>query len=48
MDSCKEAKSVLTQVEIIDDLVNQLDRGYIESEKVREFLRKHYRIGEEK
>lgn len=48
MDSCKEAKSVLTQVEIIDDLVNQLDRGYIESEKVREFLRKHYRIGEKK
>lgn len=48
MDSCKEAKSVLTQVEIINDLVNQLDRGYIESEKVREFLRKHYRIGEKK
>ncbi len=48
MDSCKEAKSVLTQVEIIDDLVNQLDRGYIESEKVREFLSKHYRIGEKK
>ncbi|NVO66078.1 CHASE4 domain-containing protein [Methanofollis tationis] len=48
MDSCKEAKSVLTQVEIINDLVNQLDRGYIESEKVREFLKKHYRIGEKK
>jgi PAS domain S-box-containing protein len=48
MDSCKEAKSVQTQVEIINDLVNQLDRGYIESEKVREFLKKHYNIGEKK
>jgi len=48
MDPCKETKPVLTQVEIINDLIHQLDRRYIESEKVREFLRKHYDIGEKK
>jgi len=45
MDPCKETKPILTQVKMINELVNQLDRGYIESEKVREFLRKHYNIG---
>jgi len=48
MDPCKETKPILTQVKIINDLINQLDRGYIESEKVREFLRKHYNIGGKK
>lgn len=48
MDPCTDAKAVLTQVEMINDLVDQLDRGYIESEKVREFLKKHYQIGEKK
>ena len=33
------------QVEIIDRLVDQLDRGWVESEKVRLFLLRHYRHG---
>jgi two-component system, response regulator PdtaR len=32
------------QVGIIDSLVDQLDRGWVESEKVRMFLMRHYRI----
>jgi CheY-like chemotaxis protein len=31
------------QVRIIDSLVDQLDRGWVESEKVRMFLMRHYR-----
>lgn len=31
------------QVRIIDSLVDQLDRGWVESEKVRAFLMRHYR-----
>lgn len=33
------------QVEIIDRLVDQLDQGWVESEKVRLFLLRHYRHG---
>lgn len=33
------------QVEIIDDLVTRLDRGWVESDKVRSFLMRHYRHG---
>lgn len=33
----KEAKE-------IDDYITMLDRGWIESEKVRDFLKKHYGI----
>ncbi|TAJ44678.1 CHASE4 domain-containing protein [Methanofollis fontis] len=39
---------IKTQVRIINDLVDRLDRGYVESEKVRDFLKKHYGIGEQK
>jgi len=35
------------QIEIIDNLVTQLDRGWLESEKVRSFLVRHYRHGAE-
>lgn len=40
---CEEEQKerILEQAEIIDGLITQLDRGWIESEKVREFLRKH-------
>jgi hypothetical protein len=33
------------QVRIIDSLVDQLDRGWVESEKVRNYLMRHYRPG---
>jgi len=36
------ARKIQDQATIIDGIINQLDRGWIESEKVREFLRKYY------
>ncbi|NVO67001.1 PAS domain S-box protein [Methanofollis tationis] len=40
---CEEEQKerILEQAEIIDGIITQLDRGWIASEKVREFLRKH-------
>lgn len=40
---CEErhAGQILEQAEIIDGIITALDRGWIESEKVREYLRKH-------
>ncbi|MDE4908487.1 PAS domain S-box protein [Methanogenium marinum] len=35
---------IRSQVEEIDHLIKRLDCGYIESEKVRDFLRKHYGV----
>ena len=33
---------IVEQVRIIDDIVNRLDQGWVESRKVRRFLMKHY------
>jgi PAS domain S-box-containing protein len=33
---------ILSQAKVIDRLVNRLDKGWLESEKIRDFLRKHY------
>ncbi|MFH0966554.1 MAG: response regulator [Methanobacteriota archaeon] len=41
----KESEIIAEQVRIIDDLVTQLDHGWVESEKVRSFLLKHYGHG---
>ncbi|WP_067047292.1 PAS domain S-box protein [Methanofollis ethanolicus] len=40
---CEErhARQILEQAAIIDGIITALDRGWIESEKVREYLRKH-------
>jgi PAS domain S-box-containing protein len=38
---------IADQVRIIDDLVTKLDRGWVESSKVRDFLLKHYGHGKE-
>jgi hypothetical protein len=35
------------QIQIINDLVTQLDKGWVESEKVRSFLIRHYQHGGE-
>lgn len=48
MNACKDAGVVMHQVRRINRLVDDLDAGYIESEKVREFLKKHYEIGEKR
>ncbi len=44
-------KKIIEQARIIDKIITQLDMQWIESEKVREFVRRHYRedapVGEE-
>jgi PAS domain S-box-containing protein len=39
------AEQIRCQAKEIDMTVSQLDRGWIESEKIREFIRKYYGIG---
>ena len=42
----KVANPVLEQVQTIDDIVKRLDQGWLESEKIREYLKKYYDISE--
>ncbi len=37
-------KKIQEQIEIIDDSISQLDTRWSESEKVLDFIRKHYQI----
>lgn len=46
LDCDRYQENIVEQVEVINDLVRRLDRGWIESEKVRNFLLKHY-LGDE-
>ena len=39
------AQKIIIYATMIDEIVNRIDRGYIESEKIHEFLRKYYGIG---
>jgi PAS domain S-box-containing protein len=36
---------IITQAKEIDRIVTQLDRGWIESEKVRDFIKRYYKVG---
>lgn len=47
LDDNSAAKKIIQQTVIINDLVTKLDKGWIESEKVRSFLLRHYRHGDE-
>lgn len=38
---------ILEQAERINEIINRLDRGWVESAKIREFLRKHLEIEDE-
>ena len=38
------SEPVIEQVRAIDDIVHRLDQGWLESEKIREYLRKHHGI----
>ena len=38
------SEPILAQVRAIDDIVYRLDQGWLESEKIREYLRKHHGI----
>ncbi|MDV2481860.1 PAS domain S-box protein [Methanoculleus sp. Wushi-C6] len=42
MDDSKYSAEIATQAAAIDALIDRLDQGWIESEKVRRFLRRHY------
>ncbi|WP_317137666.1 PAS domain-containing protein [Methanochimaera problematica] len=42
LEDFKYSEKVISQIEIIDKLVNRLDQRWLESEKIRDFLRKHY------
>ena len=42
IDNCEHAAKILEQVAAIDKLVNLIDLRWLESEKIRYFLRKHY------
>lgn len=46
---CEEAsEEIIEQVEKIDHIINLLDRGWLSSKKVHEFLRKQYLLEEDK
>ena len=49
LDREPDRELVLDQIKKIDGMISRLDRGYLESEKVREFLQRHYGLkGERK
>lgn len=47
LDGTEESRIIVEQVKKIDNLVKQLDDGWIQSETVRKFLLKHYGHGKE-
>jgi PAS domain S-box-containing protein len=43
LDCIQHRENIMKQIGIIDNLVSRLDHGWVESEKVRKFLLRHYR-----
>ena len=43
IDECVHEEQILGQIEEIDHIITELDRGWIASEKVRKYLRKYHR-----
>jgi PAS domain S-box-containing protein len=41
----KYSQKIIRLAKVINDLVQKLDEGYIESEKIHDFLRKYYGVG---
>jgi light-regulated signal transduction histidine kinase (bacteriophytochrome) len=41
----KYSEKIIQLSHLINDIIYKLDRGYLESEKIQEFLRKYYGIG---
>lgn len=41
------ARRITEQTQIIDGVLTELDRGYVASLSVRQYLKKHYRMGED-
>ena len=48
MDDGSHCQQILEKSKEIDRIINQLDRGWLESEKIHQFLKRYYDIGEEK
>jgi PAS domain S-box-containing protein len=42
----ENSEKILRQAREIDRIITELDMGWLESEKIREFMRKHYGVGE--
>jgi nitrogen-specific signal transduction histidine kinase len=40
----KNKGRIIQLAHVINDIVDKLDRGYLESEKIQEFLRKYYGV----
>jgi len=40
----KAEEEIVKQVKIINEIIDKLDQGYLESEKIRNFLRKYYDV----
>lgn len=38
------SRPILSQIRNIDDLINQLDRRWVESDKILQYLQKHHHI----
>ena len=41
----KLAQKIVAQAKEIDSIINRIDNGWIESEKIRDFLKKYYDVG---
>jgi len=48
LDREPDRNRILDQITKIDGMISRLDRGYLESEKVREFLKRHYGLKSER
>lgn len=48
IDKPIKSKEILEQIEIIDNIITELDKGSLQSAKIRDFLKRHYSFGEEK
>ncbi len=44
LEGGKNAEKILEQVDEIDGIINQLDQGWVESQKIRDYLKRHYEV----
>ncbi|MBN1432023.1 MAG: PAS domain S-box protein [Methanomicrobiaceae archaeon] len=44
LEGGKNAEKILKQVNEIDELIKQLDQGWLESLKIRDYLKRHYEV----
>jgi two-component system, response regulator PdtaR len=47
LEETEESKIIIEQANLIDNIISQLDQGWIKSESIRAFLIKHYGHGKE-